>query len=249
MKKIASSAFQSKVVTTSCYYDCGARCILKVYVDKGEITRISTEEGPMPGLKACPRGLAQKEVVYARDRLKQPLKREGERGSGKFKPIPWEEALATVAQELQRVKDQYGPTSIFLMDYFGSMSPLLGSQRGGRRFFALFGGCTTWRGSASEEAAEFSSLATFGTTYTGNSRDNLLHSKLIIMWGWNPLVTRFGPDTIHYLTRAKKAGVKIISVDPRYTVSAKALADQWIPIKPGTDTALLCCQSAKWDTF
>ena len=73
---------QNKVVTTSCYYDCGARCLLKVYVDDGKITRIGTDDRPMPGLKACPRGLAQKEVVYAEDRLRQPLKRVGERGSG-----------------------------------------------------------------------------------------------------------------------------------------------------------------------
>jgi len=59
------------------------------------------------------------------------------------------------------------------------------------------------------------------------------------MWGWNPVVTRFGSDTVHYLTKAKKAGAKIICVDPRYTISAKTLAEQWIPIKPGTDTALL----------
>ena len=239
MKKIINSDSQSKVVTTSCYYDCGGRCLLKVYVDEGKVTRISTEEGPMPGLKACPRGLAQKEVVYAEDRLKQPLKRVGERGSGKFEPLSWEEALDEVARELQRVKDQYGATSIFLMDYFGSMSPLHGFQKAGRRFFSLFGGYTTWWGSASNEAARFSSLATFGTTLNGNSRDNFLRSKLIIMWSWNPVVTRFGPDTIHYLSKAKKDGAKIISVDPRYTVSAKTLAEQWIPIKPGTDAALL----------
>ncbi len=239
MKKTVSSDSQSKVVTTSCYYDCGGRCLLKVYVDEGNITRIGTDERPMPGLKACPRGLAQKEVVYAEDRLKQPLKRVGERGSGKFKPISWEEALDTVARELQRVKDQYGATSIFLMDSAGSQSPLHGMWKAGRRFFSLFGGCTTWWGIASNEAASFSSLVTFGTTFTGNSRDNFLHSKLIIMWGWNPVVTRFGSDTIHYLSRAKKAGARIICVDPRYTVSAKALAEQWLPIKPGTDAALL----------
>lgn len=236
---MASSGSQSKVITTSCYYDCGARCLLKVYVDKDKIVRIGTEKGPLSDLRACPRGLAQKEVVYARDRLKQPLKRVGERGSGKFERISWEEALTTVARELQRVKDQYGATSIFLMDYFGSLSPLHGSQRAGRRFFTLFGGCTTRWGTSSYEGARFSSLATFGTICTGSSRDNFLHSKLIIMWGWNPLVTRFGSDTIHYLVKAKKAGVKIICVDPRYTISAKTLAEQWITIKPGTDAALL----------
>lgn len=72
--KASRSGSQSKVVTTSCYYDCGGRCLLKVYVDDGKITRIGTDERPMPSLKACPRGLAQKEVVYAADRLKQPKK-------------------------------------------------------------------------------------------------------------------------------------------------------------------------------
>lgn len=94
---MVNSDSSSKVVTTSCYYDCGGRCLLKVYVDKGKTSRIGTDERQMPGLKACPRGLAQKEVVYTDDRLKQPLERVGERGSGRFNLVSWEDALDTVA--------------------------------------------------------------------------------------------------------------------------------------------------------
>ncbi len=230
---------KSKVVTTSCDYDCGGRCLLKVHVDEGVITRIDTGKGPLASLKACPRGLAQKEVVYAKDRLRQPMQRAGERGSGEFRPISWEESLDIVAHELQRVKDQYGASAIFLMDHTGSQGALHGIQKPGRRLFSFLGDYTTWWGNTSLEAAAFSSLITFGDTFTGTSRDNFLHSRLIIMWGWNPVVTRFGPDTTNCLLQAKKAGAKIVCVDPRYTTSAKALAEQWIPIKPGTDTAML----------
>ncbi len=229
----------SRMVNSSCYYDCGSRCIIRVTVDEGIVTGVSTDDGPLPGLRACPKGLASKEVVYAEDRLTQPLKRVGKRGSGEFQPISWHEALDTVAGELRRVRDLYGPTAVFLMDHYGSLSPLHGVQKAGRRFFSFFGGCTTWWGNFSREAAACSSLATFGTISTGSSPDNFLESRLIILWGWNPAVTRFGPDTTYYLSRAKRAGAKIISVDPRYTVSAQALAEQWVPIRPGTDAALL----------
>ena len=195
-----------------------------------------------PGLKACARGLSQREVLYAEDRLKFPMKRVGPRGSGRFEPISWEEALDQIAGELRRVKDQHGPDSVLFLGHSGSQSTLhsTATRTGpGSRFFSLFGGCTGTRGSTSLEGALFSSQMTFGTPYNKNSRDNLLHSKLIILWGWNPLETRFGPDTIHYLDQAKKNGTPFICVDPRLNPTGQRLAAKWIPIRPATDTALL----------
>src|SRR4030042_365035 len=104
---MSSKDSREKVVLTSCSYDCGSRCILKVQVKAGRIVHIGTDDRPMPSLKACVRGLAQREVVYAPDRLTKPLKRAGQRGEGKFEPISWEEALGTVSEQLQRVKKDF----------------------------------------------------------------------------------------------------------------------------------------------
>jgi anaerobic dimethyl sulfoxide reductase subunit A len=230
---------QEQVIMTTCSSHCGGACGLKVYVKDGTITRIETDDGEEPQARACLRGRAYRQRVYDPDRLLYPLKRVGERGEGKFKRISWDEALDTVAGELKRVRDTYGSEAIILKVGAGDMNFVHTGAVAVDRLLCMAGGYSAAWGYFSYEGGAFAELTTYGVLSTQSAREDFLNSRMIVMWGWNPAVTIQDTNTTWWLAQAKEAGCKIVSVDPRHTETTATIAQQWIPIKPGTDAAMM----------
>ncbi|MFB3886304.1 MAG: molybdopterin-dependent oxidoreductase [Thermodesulfobacteriota bacterium] len=226
-----------KEITMSCSGHCGGRCIVKVHVSDGVIRRIEANDGGDPQLRPCLRGRAYRQRVYSPDRLKFPMKRVGARGEGKFERITWDEALDTVARELKRVKATYGPAAILMMTGGGDSSSLSTGTFVNTLVWKMGGTTKTW-GTLSNEGGGFAAQITYGTTRVRSTFDDLTNSRLIIIWGWNPANTVCGHAS-WYLAQAKEKGIKIVSIDPRCTDTTAIFANRWIPIIPGTDTAML----------
>ncbi|MHB0964456.1 MAG: molybdopterin-dependent oxidoreductase, partial [Gemmatimonadaceae bacterium] len=223
-------------------HNCGGRCLLIAHLHDGRITRLDTDDRPdtiaAPQLRACVRGRAYLRRQYHPDRLTQPLKRIGKRGEGKFTPITWDEALDLVAHEMQRVKATYGNSALFVPYGTGSYNQLNGSQTA-RRLMNLFGGCLGIHNSYSWAAINTATPYVFGTLATGNQRQDWLNSKYILMWGWNPAEMRDGTNSDYFIKLAREHGARVVCIDPRHTLSAASLADEWLPIRPGTDAAMM----------
>ena len=226
------------VRTTGCF-DCGGRCPLRVHIKDGVITKIEGDDtaGTEEQLRACWRGRAYRHWIYHPDRLKYPLKRTGERGEGKFERISWDEAMDTIVRELTRVKETYGNSAIF----YGGGGHLGALHTSGplAKALAMFGGYTTQYGNISSEGAVWAVMASYGDVMVGHSRDDFLNSRLIILWGWDPVRMISGTDCVYSLIKAKEAGIRFISVEPRFTDTVATFADEWIPIIPGTDAAMM----------
>ncbi len=237
-QKSVKSQDEVKIVSTACNSHCGGSCILRVHIKNGVITHIETDNGEEPQYRACLRCRGYRQRVYHPDRLLYPLKRVGERGEGKFKRVSWDEALDTVAGEIKRVRNTYGPQAIMLYGLGGDVSWLQG-WRCVDVLLCMYGGYSPAWGVPSFEGGSFASMATYGSFNTRHTRDDLLNSKLIIMWGWDPANSIQDTNTSWFVARAKEKGARIVAVDPRHTESAAVLAQQWIPIRPGTDSAML----------
>lgn len=236
--------------TAACWHNCGGRCLNKVLVANGVVIRQKTddthEDSPdYPQQRGCARGRSHRKMVFGADRLKYPMKRKNWepgggnkelRGRDEWVRISWDEALDIVAGEIKRIKEQYGNASFFVPagGSGGDMEPI--------RLLSAYGGCTTRWGDVSWGAwpvvwQKVTGIKDSGAT-DGNDRFRLRDSKLIVLWGANPAQSSLGLPTFNYL-QAKKAGAKFIVVDPVYSESARVLADEWIPIRPATDTALI----------
>ncbi len=232
-----------RMIRTGCpSHNCGGRCLLRVYLKDGVITRIDGDDRPdtikAPQLRPCPRGRAYRRRQYHPDRLRYPLKRTGRRGEGKFERISWDEALDLVASELSRVKEKYGNSALFVPYGTGSYNQINGRQTA-TRLLHLFGGCLGFYNSYSWACITPATLTVYGTTTTGNQRQDWLNSRYILMWSWNPAEMRDGTNSDYFVKLARERGARVVCLDPRLTPSAIALADEWIPIRPGTDAAMM----------
>ena len=230
-----------------CWHNCGGRCQLKAYVKDGVVVRFGTDNvGPDTPedlqARACLKGRTQRQRLYHPDRLKYPMKRVGERGSGEWARISWEEAYDITAKELRRIVHQYGNESVYFNYACGAYGLLnqTNSNNSLRRLLNIMGGYLQSYGNYSQANYMYAVPYMFGNPYSGSSPTTFPDAKLIVMFGDNPACTRVGGfNSTYYLKLAKQNGARIIVIDPRHSDTVSTFADQWIPIRPTTDSALV----------
>lgn len=210
---------------------CTRRCGLLIeVVDSKPVSVQGNKEHPLSKGMICNRSKAiVLEESYHKDRIAYPMKRVGERGSGKWQRVSWGEALDDITARLKRIKEEYGAESIVATASTGMLLDVIL-----RRFMNLLGSpnitgyyqvCYTNRKKID--------AATLGWICMYPQRTK---TKCAVLWGGNPPVTK--PEFARQYREGKKQGAKIIVVDPKFTESAK-MADLWLQLRPASDGALL----------
>ena len=218
---------------------CFWRCPIVAKVKHGKVVKIegnpkSPTNGRGDKARVCARGNSGVKLLYDPDRVLHPLKRVGERGEGKFVKISWDEALDEVAYNLKKVKEKYGPHAIAYFDHGASAEALrevfkaLGTENYSNEpaFFQCVGPVIV----AYISSLGYLTSGTMQYTDMANAKAMLLVGSHI---GENVHVSHV-MDFVDGLSK----GAKLVVVDPRFSVAA-GKADLWLPIRPGTDTALL----------
>ncbi len=218
----------------SCCCICGHnQCGVLVKVEDGKVVAVLPDKNdPMSEGAICPKGIASPQILYHPDRLKRPLVSAGKRGEGKWREVSWDEALDLIARKLNEVRLEWGPEAVVFdrgtnrgswIKVFAKFSKAFGSPN-----WTETGGATCYL------PRSFSQILTFG----GRALEwpDFENSACILVWGVNPPAT--WPLKSRKLMMARKRGAKLIVVDPVLgNIASKA--DIWLPVRPGTDAALL----------
>ena len=216
-------------------------CLFRVYTKDGVVWREEQaatypviEKGvPDFNPRGCNKGACFSRVMYGGERLRYPLKRVGARGEGKWQRITWDDALTEIADAVVRAGAETGPESVVYE---------FGTSEGG----TVHGAVPGWRMSRLLGATVLDSIGqtsdfnvglyeTFGKYNFVSSADDWFNADLILIWHMNPVFTRI--PCSHFLTEARYKGARIVNISPDYNASS-IHADEWVPVKPGTDAAL-----------
>ncbi|WP_272701381.1 DMSO/selenate family reductase complex A subunit [Desulfovibrio sp. Fe33] len=235
-------------IYTTCVNNCGSTCVLKAFVRNDKVIRVETDDSVQDDwengvfqVRACPRGRSMRRHMYSPDRLKTPLKRIGKRGEGKFEPVSWDEALDIVAASLKHCIKDYGNASIYSHYASGVITGPMTRRENFWRLMNCLGGFSLGYSDYSSAQNQAALRYLYGKAgYSGNAISDIVHTKLAVFFGANLSETRSSGGGLQYeiLEAKKKGNTKIIIIDPRYTDTCVTVADEWIPIRPGTDAAL-----------
>ena len=229
---------QPHTIITAGRNNCGGKCSVRAVERDGCILELETGcDIGEPSLRACVRGRGYRTTYMTGERLRYPMRRIGKRGEGRFQRITWEEAADQIASEWIRIRNTYGPGARYV-NYGTGVSALIRPDRLIQRLLNLDGGYLDRYGSYSSACAGYVTPYIYGDIYSGNSTEDLLNTKLLILWAHNPSETIFSPQLSYTIALAKEKGAKVVVIDPRNSDSAVAFADEWIPIAPSTDGAL-----------
>jgi anaerobic selenocysteine-containing dehydrogenase len=227
-----SEAAPGRVVHAACPHDCPDTCAIRVTVDGDRIIRIQGDpDHPSTHGALCTKVSRYAERTDHAERVLTPLKRVGPKGAGQFQPVSWDEALDDIAARLQAIAAR-DPQAILPYSYAGTMGLVQGESMAAR-FFHRLGASLLDRTICASAGGEG-----LQQTYGGKLGMHLPHfaeSRLILIWGSNSIASN-----LHFWTfaqAAKRAGAKLIAIDPRRTETAEK-CHQHLALRPGTDGAL-----------
>ena len=219
-------------VRASCPHDCPDTCAIRVTVDNGRAVKVQGDPDHPPTHGAlCTKVSRYPERTYHPERVLHPMKRVGPKGSGRFEPVSWHDALRNIAARLEVIAAR-APEAIVPYSYAGTMGLVQGESMAAR-FFNRLGASTLDRTICSSAGGD-ALVATYGGKL-GMHLEHFAESRLIVIWGSNSIASN-----LHFWTfaqAAKRAGAKLICIDPRRTETADK-CHQHIAVLPGTDGAL-----------
>ncbi len=220
-------------VPGTCPHDCPDTCGIETVVEDGRaIDIVGDPFHPITQGWLCAKVRPYLDHVYHPDRLTHPMRRVGPKGNGRWQRITWDEALSEIAERWSDIIDDFGAEAILPYSYSGTLGLVQNVVASGRFWNRL--GASQLQRSICGAAAEFAVEATLGARWSP-AYETVLNSKLVIIWGHNPVST--APHFMPFLLQARRDGAQVVVIDPRRTRTAQK-ADWHLAPYPGTDGAL-----------
>jgi anaerobic selenocysteine-containing dehydrogenase len=227
-----------RVVHAACPHDCPDACGVLITVENGRAVRIQGDpDHPVTRGFLCAKVAKYLDRVYSPQRVLYPMRRTKPKGSGQrdardFRRISWDEALTEMIAQFRKISAEFGSEAILPYSYGGTLGVLNGASMD-RRFFHRLGASQLERSICS--AAGEAGLKSVMGVKLGTEPEQFRQSRYIVAWGAN-----IHGNNVHlwpFIEEARRAGGKLVVIDPYRTRTAKC-ADWYLPIHPGTDTAL-----------